>query len=246
MEKKKRFKMPHAYVIIFIMTVITAILANIIPAGTFDRVEDASGNSVVVADSFHHVDKIGCSIFDMFKSFQIGFEDSAQIIFFIIFAYAFVYVLLKNGTFDALVGSVLRKVGNRIELIIPVCMILFGLLGSTMGMFEETYGLIPVFISIAMALGYDAIVGGSVIYLGVAVGFAAATINPFTIGIAQEVAGVKMFSRSWLPYSLLCLYSWASVSGMYGAMHVESKRIRQNLTFTEKRLRRSNVLPVRK
>ena len=48
-------------------------------------------------------------------------------------------------------------------------MILFGLLGSTMGMFEETYGLIPVFISIAMALGYDAIVGGSVIYLGVAV-----------------------------------------------------------------------------
>ena len=157
--------MPHAYVIIFIMTVITAILANIIPAGTFDRVEDASGNSVVVADSFHHVDKIGCSIFDMFKSFQIGFEDSAQIIFFIIFAYAFVYVLLKNGTFDALVGSVLRKVGNRIELIIPVCMILFGLLGSTMGMFEETYGLIPVFISIAMALGYDAIVGGSALFV---------------------------------------------------------------------------------
>ena len=213
MEKKKRFKMPHAYVIIFIMTVITAILANIIPAGTFDRVEDASGNSVVVADSFHHVDKIGCSIFDMFKSFQIGFEDSAQIIFFIIFAYAFVYVLLKNGTFDALVGSVLRKVGNRIELIIPVCMILFGLLGSTMGMFEETYGLIPVFISIAMALGYDAIVGGSVIYLGVAVGFAAATINPFTIGIAQEVAGVKMFSG--LGYRILCFVVFMSISIWY-------------------------------
>ena len=210
MEKKKRFKMPHAYVIIFMMTVITAILANIIPAGTFDRVEDASGNSVVVADSFHHVDKIGCSIFDMFKSFQIGFEDSAQIIFFIIFAYAFVYVLLKNGTFDALVGSVLRKVGNRIELIIPVCMILFGLLGSTMGMFEETYGLIPVFISIAMALGYDAIVGGSVIYLGVAVGFAAATINPFTIGIAQEVAGVKMFSG--LGYRILCFVVFMGIS----------------------------------
>ena len=213
MEKKKRFKMPHAYVIIFIMTVITAILANIIPAGTFDRVEDASGNSVVVADSFHHVDKIGCSIFDMFKSFQIGFEDSAQIIFFIIFAYAFVYVLLKNGTFDALVGSVLRKVGNRIELIIPVCMILFGLLGSTMGMFEETYGLIPVFISIAMALGYDAIVGGSVIYLGVAVGFAAATINPFTIGIAQEVAGVKMFSG--LGYRILCFVVFMGISIWY-------------------------------
>ena len=120
---------------------------------------------------------------------------------------------LKNGTFDALVGSVLRKVGNRIELIIPVCMILFGLLGSTMGMFEETYGLIPVFISIAMALGYDAIVGGSVIYLGVAVGFAAATINPFTIGIAQEVAGVKMFSG--LGYRILCFVVFMGISIWY-------------------------------
>ena len=179
--------MPHAYVIIFMMTVITAILANIIPAGTFDRVEDASGNSVCCRRQFSSCRLKSAAAFLICSNlFQIGFEDSAQIIFFIIFAYAFVYVLLKNGTFDALVGSVLRKVGNRIELIIPVCMILFGLLGSTMGMFEETYGLIPVFISIAMALGYDAIVGGSVIYLGVAVGFAAATINPFTIGIAQE------------------------------------------------------------
>lgn len=114
-----------------------------------------------------------------------------------------------------------------------------------MGMFEETYGLIPVFISIAMALGYDAIVGGSVIYLGVAVGFAAATINPFTIGIAQEVAGVKMFSG--LGYRILCFVVFMGISIWYvGAMHVESRRIRPNLTFTEKRLRRSNVLPVRK
>ena len=92
-------------------------------------------------------------------------------------------------------------------------MILFGLLGSTMGMFEETYGLIPVFISIAMALGYDALVGGSVIYLGVAVGFAAATINPFTIGIAQEVAGVKMFSG--LGYRILCFVVFMGISIWY-------------------------------
>ncbi len=212
-NEKKHFKMPHAYVIIFIMTIITAIMANIVPAGTFDRVEDASGNMVVVPGSFHTVDKIGCSIFDMFKSVQIGFVDSAQIIFFIIFAYAFVYVLLKNGTFDALVGSVLRTVGNRIEFIIPICMILFGLLGSTMGMFEETYGLIPVFISIAIALGYDAIVGGSVIYLGVAVGFAAATINPFTIGIAQEVADVPLFSG--LVYRIVCFVVFMGISIWY-------------------------------
>ena len=112
--------MPHAYVIIFSMTILTAILANIVPAGSFDRVLDADGNEVVVAGSYHLVERVGCSIFDMFKSIQLGFIDSAQIIFFIVFAYAFVYVMIKNGTFDAVVGYILRRVSNRIHLIIPV------------------------------------------------------------------------------------------------------------------------------
>ena len=213
MEKKQRLQMPHAYVIIFIMTIFTAILANVVPAGVFDRVEDAAGNTVVVPGSYHAVEKVGCSIFDMFKSIQLGFVDGAQIIFFIVFAYAFVYILIKNGTFDAVVGFILRKIGDRIELIIPVCMITFGLLGSTMGMFEETYGLIPVFISIAVVLGYDAIVGGSIIYLGVAIGFASATINPFTVGIAQEVAGVTMFSG--LAYRVVCFVVFMGISIWY-------------------------------
>lgn len=210
---KKKIKMPHGYVIIFAMTVLTAILANIVPAGVYDRVEDASGNSVVVADSFHSVDKIGCSITDMFMAITQGFTNAANIIFFVIFAYAFVYMMIKNGTFDAVVGWILRKVGDRIELIIPVCMIVYGILGSTMGMFEETYGLLPVFISMACMLGYDAIVGGSIIYIGVAVGFAAATINPFTIGIAQQIAGVKLFSG--LEYRIFCFVIFMGIAIAY-------------------------------
>lgn len=123
MELKKKFKMPHAYVIIFSMTIITAILANIVPAGVFNRITDADGNEIVVAGSYHG------SIFDMFKSIQLGFIDSAQIIFFIIFAYSFVYILIKNGTFDAVVGFILRRIGDRVQLIIPVCMLCFGILG---------------------------------------------------------------------------------------------------------------------
>lgn len=212
--------MPHAYVIIFSMTIITAILANIVPAGVFDRITDADGNEIVVAGSYHAVEKIGCSIFDMFKSIQLGFIDSAQSIFFIIFAYSFVYILIKNGTFDAVVGFILRRIGDRVQLIIPVCMLCFGILGSTMGMFEETYGLLPVFISIAAVIGYDAIVGGSIIYLGVAIGFAAATINPFTIGITQEVAGVALFSG--LGYRIFCFVVFMTIAIVY-VMHYANK-----------------------
>lgn len=213
MENKRKFKMPHTYVIIFGMVILAAILANVVPAGQFERIADEFGNTIVVADSFQYLPKVGIGFFDTFVSIQQGFIDASQIIFFIIFAYAFVYMLLKNGTFDAVLGATLRKVGNRIELIIPICMIAFGVLGSTMGLFEETYGLLPVFISIAIALGYDAILGGSIVYIAVAVGFAAATINPFTIGIAQEVAGVEMFSG--IGFRMICFIVFMSIAIAY-------------------------------
>lgn len=226
MEGKKKFTMPHAYVIIFAMTVLTAILANIVPAGVYDRIEDEAGNTVVVADSFHYVDHIGCSITDMFLAIEQGFTDAGQIIFFVIFAYAFVIMLVKNGTFNAIVGAVLRGIGDRIELVIPMCMLLFGVLGSTMGLFEETYGLIPVFISMAALMGFDAMVGGSIVYIGVAVGFAAATINPFTIGIAQEVAGVQLFSG--IGYRIFCFVVFMGISIAYVWLY--ARRVKKDPT----------------
>ena len=85
----------------------------------------------------------------------------------------------------------------RTYLLIPVCMLLFGLLGATLGIFEETYGLVPVFIGIMTALGYDPLVGGAMVYVGVATGFAAALTNPFSVGIAQSIAEVPINSGLW-------------------------------------------------
>ncbi len=223
---KKTFKMPHTYAIIFGIVLLSALLANIVPAGQFDRVANEAGKMIVVPGSFHYVESVGCSFFDIFVSLQQGFVAGGQIIFFIIFAYAFVYMLIKNGTFDAVIGGLLRSVGDNIHMIIPICMLTFGILGSTMGMSEETYGLLPVFISIACALGYDAIVGGSMVYVAVAVGFAAATINPFTIGIAQEVSGVPLFSG--LGYRIICFIVYMSVTMIYVWRY--AKRIKKDPT----------------
>ena len=101
-------------------------------------------------------------------------------------------------------------------------MIAFGILGSTIGLFEETYGLLPIFISIAIALGFDAIVGGSIVYIAVAVGFAAATINPFTIGIAQEVSQVPLFSG--LGYRVFCFVVFMGISIIYVWRYAEKVR----------------------
>lgn len=211
--KRKELKMPHSYVIIFAMLIVAFIMGNFINAGEFERITNEAGKMVVVPNSYRQIDKIGMSVFQFFMAIQQGFVNSANIIFFVIFAYAFVYMIIKNGTFDSVVGFILRRIGRKIELIIPVGMIMFGILGSTMGLYEETYGLIPVFMAIASVIGYDAIVGSSIIYLGVAVGFASATINPFTIGVAQQVAGVPLFSG--LGYRIICFIVFITISIFY-------------------------------
>lgn len=195
-EKKKfKFKMPHTYVILISIMVLMLILTHIIPAGEYDRVEDpVSGRMVVVADSYHEIDVDAPGIFDLFLALQAGYVDAANIMFLIIFAYGFVYVLTKNGTMDAALGTMVKKIGNRVWLLIPITMLVLGILGSTMGIYEEVYGLFPVFVGIFMGLGYDAIVGGAIIFLGVSIGYAAGTTNPYNIAVAQDVAGVELYS----------------------------------------------------
>ena len=194
-KKKFKFKIPHTYIIIGIIIVVAMILTYVVPAGQFDRVEDpATGRTKVVEGSYRKVEQSPVNPFKMFVAIQEGMIDSADIIFFILFAYGFVYMQIKTGAFDGAVGELLRKMGGKEKYLIPVFMTLFGICGSTFGMYEETYGLLPAFIGIAIALGYDGLVGGAIVVVGVVTGFAAATFNPFTLGVAQGIAELPLFS----------------------------------------------------
>ena len=213
-EKKKfQFKMPHTYVILVSIMVLMLVLTHIIPAGQYDRVEDpVSGKMVVVDGTYHEIDVEAPGIFDLFLALQQGYVESANIMFLIIFSYGFVYVLTKNGTMDKALGTMVRKVGKRVQLLIPITMLVLGILGSTMGIYEEVYGLFPVFVGIFMALGYDAIVGGATIFLGVSLGYAAGTTNPFNIAVAQDVAGVELYSGMGLRWAIFIAFEILAIT----------------------------------
>lgn len=191
-EKKKKSNL-NAFVLLLIIMLIAAILTWIVPAGQFERAEDPNtGRMVVVPGTYQTVESTPIGVIQFVTSIYAGFMDAADITFFIIFASTYVFLLNKSGTLTAACGAMLRLVGDRDNLIIPIFMTLFAIGGTTFGMYEETYALIPAFIIIAMTLGYDRIVGGAIVFVGVATGFAAATINPFTIGVAAGVAGVPL------------------------------------------------------
>jgi uncharacterized ion transporter superfamily protein YfcC len=194
-RKKFRFQMPHSYVFMGIIIILTTILTYIIPAGEFKRVEDSvTKRQLVVPDSFHFVHQTPVSIFNMFISIQKGMLNGAEIIFYLFFAYGFIYILTKTGVFNSGIGALVRKMKGKEGLIIPVFMLVFGAMGAGFGMYEESYGYIPIMMGITVALGYDALVGVAIVYVSITTGFAAAVTNPFTVGIAQGIAGIPIFS----------------------------------------------------
>ncbi len=229
---KKSFigwKLPHTYVILTIILLIVVGLTYVIPGGQYDRMVDpVSGKTIVLPDSFHFVEGNRPGFFDIFLSVSRGYVSAADILFLIVFAYGFVYMLKANGTLDAAVSALLKRMGSRTELLIPVGMILFGLLGSTLGIFEETYGLVPVFAGIMQVLGYDSLVGGAVVYIGVATGFAAAMTNPFSVGIAQTIADVPI--NSGVAYRAVIFVVFEAVSIWYVMRY--ARRVKQHPEFS--------------
>jgi uncharacterized ion transporter superfamily protein YfcC len=191
-EKKKKF--PHVYVILLTVVVICAILTYFVPAGKYDMVESASGRMVVNPDSFHYVESSPISLFGVLNSVPKGMVDTASIIFFIFIVGGAFAVVQATGAIEAGLGKITKNMAGKEKAIIPIVMLMFSLGGAVFGMAEETLPFIPIMVTLTIALGFDSITGAAMVLAGAGAGFAGAFLNPFTVGVAQGIAGLPLFS----------------------------------------------------
>lgn len=220
-KKKRAFSTPHAYVIIFSFVIIATILTWFIPSGTFDRVfNDATGRTIIVPGTFKTVEHTPVSIPRMFMSIYDGMVNAADIIFFTFFSYGFMVMLIKVGAFDSGVGALLRKLKDKKALAMPLIAIIFSMSGFFFGLWEETYGFLPIVMAISVALGYDPFYGVIAVIGGLATGYSAAAVNPYTVAIAQTIAELPLFSG--MPYRCVCYACFMAIFLIlmcrYGAM----------------------------
>lgn len=192
--KKKRFKVPHTYVILFAMIIIMALLTYVIPAGQYQKVESASGRMVVDPDSFTNVDSNPAKPFDILKAFPKGLAAAQGIVFFIFIVGGSFNILNQTGAIEAGISKIALSLRGKEVLMIPIIVLVFSLGGATIGMAEEAIVFVPIGIALARALGYDAVTGMAIVSLGAAAGFTSGFMNPFTVGVAQGIAEVPMFS----------------------------------------------------
>jgi uncharacterized ion transporter superfamily protein YfcC len=230
-------KIPHTYVIVFGIVVLCAMLTWIVPGGSFSR-ETVNVNgidrSVVIPDSFHHTEK-NPQTWQVFSALFDGFVDKADIIVFILIIGGAFWIMNESKAIDVVIGSVLRftaRIGNRgliraagvDNLIFIVIMTMFSFFGAVFGMSEETIAFTIIFVPLAITMGYDSITGVSLCFVAAALGFAGAFLNPFTIGIAQGLSDLPLFSG--LGYRL---FMWVVISATgFAYILIYARKIRKN------------------
>lgn len=186
----------NTFAIILTIMVIVAAMTWIIPSGSYDR-HEIDGRQVVVAGTYHAVERAPQGIFDVLTAPIQGFSKAAEVIVFLLVIGGVLSVVEKTGAITAGIqaasGFFERNPKLRF-LFIPLGIIVFSLCGSMFGMCEEALIFIPIFIPLALSLGYDSALGTAIPFVGAGVGFAAAFTNPFTVGIAQGIAQVPLYS----------------------------------------------------
>lgn len=230
----KKFKVPDTYVIIFAVIAICAISTWFVPGGNPQT-------------------------WQIFSALYEGFSQQAGIIAFVLIIGGAFWVVNSTKAVDegilAFISevsalerfSIIRRLGVG-NIVIVLIMLLFGLFGAVFGMSEETIAFVAVVIPLAKSLGYDEIVGVCMVYVAAHVGFAGAMLNPFTIGIAQDMSGLPLFSG--IEYRTFCWVVLMTITIVF-VLWYASKVRRKNAfagvnTFASSGVESVSELPKRK
>jgi|LSQX01.3.fsa_nt_gb uncharacterized ion transporter superfamily protein YfcC len=186
--------------LVILVTLLAAsiLLTFVIPSGEYERIE-VDGVERLVPDSFRFVETTDVHrILWLIAPIALLFGPDAAIAIvislFILFVGATFTILEKSGILSSIVESIVRKFSSKPHALIAALCLFFMAMGSVFGTFEEVIVLVPMILSLSYSMGWDAFLGLGMSLLAVGFGFCCATFNPFTLGIAQELASLPRFS----------------------------------------------------
>lgn len=192
-----------AIAVIFALMVLTYLLTLTVPGGQYERVPDENGNLIVDTEGeFTYVDG-GIPFWKWLLSpvLVLGASGSGALIAVIAFLLVIggiFTVLDRCGLMQYMLDRLTARFGRTRYRLMAALVFFFMAMGAAIGSFEECVPLVPIVVALAIHLGWDAMVGIGMSLLAVGCGFASGVCNPFTVGVAQELAGLPMFSGVWL------------------------------------------------
>ena len=200
-----------AIAVIFVLMVLSYVLTLVLPSGSYTRMEDANGK-VVIGDYTTEEREFPFWKWLLSPILVLNATGSGSLIAVIVF------LLVIGGVFNSLdrcglIKYMLDRLAHRFGgvryRLMAMVVLFFMALGSLVGSFEECVPLVPIVVALAVNLGWDALTGVGMSLLAAGCGFAAGVCNPFTVGVAQQLAELPMFSGAWMR-----LISFASIYGL--------------------------------
>ena len=192
----RKLKVPNTYVIIAVIIALCAVLTWFVPGGQYVKADDGTL-------SYESVDAVP-QTWQVLSAVYHGFVKQAGIIVFILVVGGAFWLLNATGAVEAGIQRFIARIGKRDILVLVALTVLFSLAGAVFGMSEETIPFVGIVVPLVVSMGYDAFMGMLVVYVASNVGFSSAFLNPFTVGIAQGMADLPLFSG--MGYRIFC---WA-------------------------------------
>ena len=219
-DSKPRFSVPHPLVLLGGCVILAAAASYVLPAGEFDRADDeATGRSVVVAGTYHAVERTPVNLFDAMVALPRGMAEAGEVIFLVFLIGGAFTVVDETGALRRGVTSLVRALGGRDLLVIPIVSIFFATGGVVENMQEEIIPLIPVLLILTRRVGFTPLVAVAMSAGAAFVGSAFSPINPFQVQIAQKLAELPLGS-GW-PFRgiflILALALWIGMTMRYAS-----------------------------
>ena len=242
-----------ATVIIFVLMVVSFVLAKVLPGGAYERVLDKNGNLVIKIEN-------GSAIFNeiegglpfwkwILSPFLVlgadgGFTIIAVIIFLLVIGGVFAG-LEKCGLTKYMLSKITAKFGKSKYKLMAIIILFFMALGTAVGSFEECVPLVPIVVALSVALGWDVLTGVTMSILAAGCGFAAGICNPFTVGVAETLVGESIFAGVWLRivafvliYGLLYAFTYRHAKKIEKPIDLDSLR---NTFVSDKKLDKATI-----
>lgn len=222
METKKKFKlkMPHAYVLICGLVLLVGILTYIIPAGVYDMVE-VNGKNVVDPASFHYVDQTPVGLWDMVLAIPQGMVKQAGLIFMITIISGAMEIIGRTEALEASIGRLAQYFRNKLYIVIPLLLACFAFLGAN-NVNNSIVAFIPLGLLVAFSLGADACIGVALVGMGMNLGFTGGTFSAATVGTAQTICGLPMFSGAG--YRVLLTVALVAAGSIFVIRYINAMR----------------------
>ena len=211
-----RFKLPNTYVIIAGIIILCAVLTWFVPGGQYVKADDGTL-------SYETVGSVP-QTWQVFTAIYHGFVKQAGIIIFILVVGGAFWLLNATGAVEAGIKRFIVRIGKRDKLVLVALTALFSLAGAVFGMSEETIPFVGIVVPLTISMGYDAFMGMLVVYVASNVGFSSAFLNPFTVGIAQGMADLPLFSG--MGYRLFCWAFLTLLLVVFVLVYARSLRLR--------------------